>query len=400
MNPTATGLSLVQQASVAAVRTFLGIQAKATLMVTDFDAVPGLGTDNTQAFIDGMAAVSQLGGGILLVPPGVWEIANEAYCATSNVILMGYHAGTVIVNGAADKPAITFGASGNGPQWYNNGCVGLTFMQKPGVTATTGNKGVSVKGQGKFLLADCRHDPFALGGTSKLLDPFAFEDCNDVWLRSVRASDAAGKGLLLVNTAGVAVTQLQADANGGNGVHIADCAEVALSGVRSLGNVGHSLLVTETGVRLSSRFTAVGCNFGGNATDNVYIDAMRHGTFYGCWTVGHAAGASATARGIAIVGNSCRSISFYGGGTLASKGHGVKLAVASAAAPANIQFFGHLFGDDAIASQGNGLGGTGYGLSVESGATGQAIGGSAKSNATGAIQNNSGGSFTTSNVIT
>lgn len=400
MNPTATGVSLVQQASVQAVRTFLGIQAKATLFVTDFGAVPGLGTDNTQAFIDGMAAVSQLGGGVLLVPPGIWEIANEAYCATSNVIVMGYGPGTIIVNGSADKAAIKFGASGNGPQWYLNGAVHLSFCQKPGVSATTGNAGLKVHGQGKFLLANCIHNPFALGGTNKCLDAFSFDDCVDIWLQNVRASDAAGKGLRFFNTAGITGQNVQADANGGNGVEFSDCGEVNFAGIRALGNTGHSLVVTETGVRLSSRFTFVGCSFGGSATDNVYIDAMRHGTFYGCWTVNHAAGASATARGIAIVSNSCRSISFYGGGTLASKGHGVKLAVASAAAPANIQFIGHLFGDDAIASQGNGRGGAGYGLSIESGTTGQAIGGSAKSNATGAIQNNSGGSFTISNVIT
>lgn len=399
INPSAVGISLVQQPDAAAIRTFLGIQAKASLFVTDFGAVPGLGNDNTQAFTNGMAAVSQLGGGVLLVPPGVWEIQNEAYCATSNVVVMGYGSGSVIVNGSANKAALKFGAAGNGPQWYNNGCVYLTFVQKPGLLGTPGNCGVRISGQGKFLLSDCRHDPFILGGNHKNGDPFFFDDCSDVWLVNIRGSDAASNGVFFNNVVGIAGTNIQADANGGKGLNFVDCAEVSLANVRALGNASNGLYIGETGVRLSRQFTVTGCVFGGNGSDNVEIAALRQGTFNGCWAVGHAASASASARGIAIVGNDCRSITFYGGGALASKGNGVKLAN-DGAAPQNVQFFGFAFGDDAIASQGNGLGGTGYGLSVEAGTTGQAIGGSAKNNATGAIQNNSGGTFTTSNVIT
>lgn len=392
LSATGFGATVVQTPSADALRVLLGVQNKVNIFITDFGAVGDGLTDNTTAFNQAFAAAG-LSGGVVIVPPGYWMIAGEAYCAASNVGLVGFGSKSIILNGSTDKAAIKWGATNPaGPQYFSNTVANIAFAQKVGVTPVAGNCGLKFSGQGKLRLFDIEHNPF--DGTAKVRDGIVFDQVSQTMLYAIASSDCLNDGWAISDCIDLFPVNCRFDANGNNGWTCYDSEGLYPVNISCFGN-DTGCEIGETGVRTMKNFFASNFICDSSITKNCVINQLRNGLFNCCWFSGADGSAVGTQDGLYLAGVGCKSLTFTGGGFLANTQHGVNINNVGGAAT-NIQFSMCWFGDNAGAGFGNG----GYGLLISAGTTGQALGGSSKGNTTGGVQNSSGGTFTTANILT
>lgn len=400
MAPSAAGIALVQQASIQDIRTYLGLQAKVSIFVTDFGAVGDGVTDCTLAFTSAFAAATALRGAAVIVPPGDWLIAGEAYCVGHNIQLVGYGPGaTRLLNGSTDSAIIRWGAIGQAsmPTWWGNACIGLSVAQKSGVTPTTGNMGLFIASQGRFRLYDVEHRPFETGAAA-LREGAVAQECLELRVRDCVFNDLTSRGVTFKNSVAVYSYANSAHACGSYGFVWDDSESCLSSGLHAYGCGTYAALITDdTGARVSRHHALSDCAFGGSGVANMLVDDVRGLKLSNCFFYERKLGVATAVDGLILDGVSVKDVTIIGGSALSNTGgNGVHLknGGSSGTAPALIQIIGFQFGSNSAAGLGNWTG-----LLVDAGVTGQAIGGSAKGNTT-AVTNNSGGSFTTSSIIT
>lgn len=400
MAPTAAGIALVQQASIQDIRTYLGLQAKVSIFVTDFGAVGDGVTDCTLAFTSAFAAAAALGGAAVIVPPGDWLIADEAYCVGHNIQLVGYGPGaTRLLNGSTDSAIIRWGATGQAstPSWWGNACIGLSVAQKPEVTPTAGNMGLFIASQGRFRLYDVEHRPYETRA-AKLREVVLAQECQEIRVRDAGLDDATNRGIAFKNCVGIYAQASTAHGAGSYGWVWDDCDGGFADSLQAYGCGTYGCLVTDdTSARVSRNLAFTKCTFGGSGVANMHVDDVRGMQINSCLFFERKSGVATAIDGLLLDGVNVKDVTIIGGSALSNTGgNGIHLknGGSSGTAPALIQIIGFQFGSNSAVGLGNTTG-----LLVDAGVTGQAIGGSAKGNTT-AVTNNSGGSFTTSSIIT
>jgi hypothetical protein len=319
------------------------------------------------------------------LPPGD-ILVNDTVLLPAGLELRGVLGATRIINGTTNKPAVQMGDGVT--LRFGGGVIDVQFASKSGVVGVDGQCGLRVRKCSKFRVERCLafKFPAALYDGIKIEASQAFKyqnndtedclnvgttwiDCNDIYAKD-NISDANAVGLLAIGTSG-----MQGD------------------DFTCYGNNNAFFLPRQDGHPDNHFWFAKGFIGDTSVGQNWKVSGLRNSVLVDPWGSSQSSGAIPTAEGFVFSGNSVSDVTLVAPIAVNNNGSGIVVHDCAATpggagelgAPVNITIIAPTLGSsgDLIETDGNGNGGTGYGLDVDGASSVLVLGGAMLGNASG-----------------
>ncbi len=354
----------------------------------------GNGTnDDVQPILDNISWVNAHGGGVVYFPAGSYLVntTTRLQHAYSNILFVGESAGSVvIVNASATLPALTIGDGST--QIYGGGVTEMRFASKSGVVGLAGQAGPLVQKVGQFYLNRVQVSPFP----AALHEGIILTNVSQSVVSQCEVQGCLFNGILLTGCVDIYATNNRSDVSGNSGFALDNTQGCYMANCTAYGNALNGWELNSTTPDTFPNYNNFFLNCVGDTSGsyNWSIGDSWNSQWVNCWgSTQLSAAVNTFANGFIIASRYSRNLMFTQCLAEFNNGSGFYIYDPGGSSPTYIQLLDCSFGTvGPYGNNGNGQGGTGYGLEINGASDHIRVqGGQFLANATGAVHNTSTG---------